>query len=194
VTIADDVIEAVTRHPAISQVRLVGSRAAGTANPFSDWDFKVETDDFLGVRRDIGGLLRPLAPLVEQWDRLSDTWCWMAIVPGPSKLDLIFDEPHEHEPPWQVSPATLDAIDRHFWDWALWLRSKQASGSARLVERELALMHEHILGPMGVESRPGSLDEAVRKYVSARNRLEDALDVSVPRALQHEVLLVLAGR
>ena len=45
-------------------------------------------------------LVAPLRPLAQQWDPLSETWCWMAILRGPIKLDFIFAEPHEREPPW----------------------------------------------------------------------------------------------
>src|SRR5438552_15237168 len=65
------VIEAVERHAAVRRVRLVGSRAAGTATSVSDWDFAVETDDFHVVARDIGLLVATLDPLAEQGERLS---------------------------------------------------------------------------------------------------------------------------
>ena len=59
----------------------------------------VETDDFQTVVYDIGSLIAPLGPLVQQWDRLSETYCWMVMMPGPIKLDFIFGEPHESELP-----------------------------------------------------------------------------------------------
>ena len=32
--------------------------------------------------------------------------CWMVMLPGPVKVDLIVaDVPHEHEPPWEPSPS-----------------------------------------------------------------------------------------
>ena len=101
-TIDDEAIAAVECHPAVRSVRLVGSRATGTPTAWSDWDFAVETDDFEEVARDLGSLLDALHPLAQQWDRLSETWCWMVIVPGPTKLDYIFAQPHEREPPWQI--------------------------------------------------------------------------------------------
>ena len=120
----------------------------------SDWDFAIETDDFQDVARNIDSLLAPLHPLAQQWDRLSDTWCWMVIVAGPVKLDFIFVEPHEPEPPWQPAAANLAAIDRHFWDWILWLAAKQMAGKAALVRSELNKLWVHVLSPMGVEHRP----------------------------------------
>jgi hypothetical protein len=179
------------RHPSVLSVELVGSRARGTASTFSDWDFAVETDDFEAVARDIHLLLGPLHPLVQQWDPLSETWCWMAILRGPTKLDFIFGEPHDSEPPWQPRADNLDAIDGHFWDWALWLRSKQASGKTELLQHELAKLSAHVLCPMGVESRPLSLDEAVVSYLAARDRLERRFGVLVPRALECEIAPVL---
>src|SRR6478672_9597803 len=128
--VGDRVIDIVGRHPAIQDVRLVGSRATGTATAFSDWDFFVETDDFPAVARDMDALGSLLDPLAQQWDRLSDTYCWMAVLKGPIKLDFIFAEPHKVEPPWEVERASLVAIDAHFWDWTVWLSSKRASGKA----------------------------------------------------------------
>jgi hypothetical protein len=52
----------------------------------------------------------------------------MMILAGPAKVDLIFDRPHLIASPWLASAATLAAIDDHFWDWALWLGSKQLAG------------------------------------------------------------------
>ena len=108
-------------------MRLVGSRAEGRATPLSDWDFAVRASDFAVLEPDLAGLVEPLEPLVRQWDRLSDTQCYMLLLRGPVKVDLIFpDEPHAHEPPWQPAPETLQGIDGHLWDWLLWLTSKAA--------------------------------------------------------------------
>ena len=192
-TIDDHAIELVERHPAVRRVRLVGSRATGTATDLSDWDFAVETDDFQAVARDIRLLLTPLVPMAQQWDRLSETWCWMVVLRGPIKLDFIFSEPHESEPPWQPSAGNLDAIDCHFWDWALWLRCKQTSGKSDMLRQELVKLAAHILSPMGVESRPASLNEAVVSYLVAHDRLECRFGVSVPSALEREIVPVLDG-
>src|SRR5881396_2574850 len=99
-TFGERAIEAVERHPAVQRVRLVGSRASGTATAVSDWDYAVETDDFQAVAKDIGSLTAPLRPRAQKWDRLSETWCWMVVTRGPVKLDFIFGEPHRKEPPW----------------------------------------------------------------------------------------------
>src|SRR6188508_945519 len=89
-------------------VELCGSRASGTAGRYSDWDFRVATHDFAVFASELPGLVQGLDPLVEQWDRLSDEACFMLIVRGPAKVDLIFpDVPHDHEPPWVVDSSTL---------------------------------------------------------------------------------------
>lgn len=110
---------------------------------------------------------------------------------GPVKLDFIFTEPHDHEPPWRPEPGNLAAIDRHFWDWALWLHSKRLKEKGALVESELHKMFDHILEPMRVDEPPASLDAAVASYVAARDRLERELGVAVPRTLVHEVVRAL---
>lgn len=188
------VIETVERHPAVRRVRLVGSRTAGTATAFSDWDFAVETDDFEAVARDIGPLLARFEPLARQWDRLSKTHCWMAILPGPVKVDVIFAEPHTLEPPWIPERSNLTAIDDHFWDWVLWLNSKQAKGKSELVATELSKMFEHLLHPIGVEIPPASLDAALASYVTARDRLEREFSVAISPILGREVLRAIHHR
>jgi predicted nucleotidyltransferase len=191
--IGERAIRAVERHPAVRDVRLVGSRAEGRANAHSDWDFVVETDDFAAVAPAMAKLCEPLAPLAQQRDRLSDTFCWMVIVPGPHKLDFIFAEPHEHEPPWRPAADNLVALDAHFWDWALWLSSKVAAQKTELVGEELAKLFTHVLAPVGLETAPQSLDDAVASYVAARDQLERVLGVDVPRDLEREVRPVVVS-
>jgi hypothetical protein len=133
-------------------------------------------------------LLAPLAPLAQQWDRLSSTWCWMLILRGPTKVDLIFpEEAHTDEPPWQPSVGNLAAIDAHFWDWTLWLRGKEAGGKADLLDAELDKLFLHLLAPLGVSARPRTLVEAIAEYHGARERAERALGVEVPRDLEAAV-------
>src|SRR5436190_3349368 len=153
------------QHPAVIDVRLVGSRADGRATDRSDYDFAVRTNDLEQLKRDLPGLLGDLDPLAEQWDRLSDEMCWMVMLPGPVKVDVIFpSERHEHEPPWRPSCETLPGIDAHFWDWALWLRAKEARGKNDLVFAQLLRLHEHLLRPMGVPEPPSSIGEAVASF------------------------------
>jgi predicted nucleotidyltransferase len=187
VNIAEAVVEAVSPHPAVERVELVGSRAEGRATEWSDWDFEVRARDFASAAEALPDLLAPLEPLVQQWDRLSDEWCWMLILRGPVKVDLIFPDPHENEPPWEPGPETLRGIDDHFWDWMLWLRGKEAVGKDELVEAELQKLFGHLLGPLGVERAPLSIAEAVSSYRAARERAEVQYGRTVDRALEQAV-------
>jgi predicted nucleotidyltransferase len=175
-------------------VELIGSRAEGTAGEFSDWDFAVEVDDFDAVAVSLPARLAGLDPLAEQWDPLSEHWTYMLILEGPVKIDLLFlSEPHELEPPWEPSAATLEAIDRHFWDWFLWLRSKDAAGKTELLAAELDKLWRHILRPLGVASAPASLDAALSSYLAARTVIEERLGVEVSRRLEREVVKTWPG-
>jgi hypothetical protein len=127
-----------------------------------------------------------LNPVIAQWDRLSRTWCYMLIVPGPAKVDLLFGRPHQPAPPWQVNASTLAGIDDHFWDWALWLRSKLTRRDD-IVAGELRKLHEHLLGPMGVIAVPASLGEAVTAYRWAREKCERRLGSHVARNAENTV-------
>ena len=111
-----DVFRLKEADPGIGQVELVGSRARGDALPPSDWDFKITTGAFAEVRRRLPGTTARLRPVVAQWDRLSSAWCYMLILAGAVKVDLIFAEPHAALPAWQVSAGSLPGIDGHFWE------------------------------------------------------------------------------
>src|SRR5437867_11674200 len=114
---------------------------------------------------------------------------------GPVKVDLIFPGVrHRPERPWDVRPDTLDGIDRHFWDWVLWMTAKQQAEKDDAVRRELETMSEHLLTPMGVDRPPGSIHAAIVDYLSARGRLESTLGIHVSRRLEREVLPVVAPR
>ena len=172
----------------MTQVTLIGSRAEGTATDYSDWDFAVEVGDFRAVRHALPWLLASLEPLAQQWDRLSEHWCYMLMLAGPIKVDLLFlAEPHGLEPPWVVSRETLEAVDRHFWDWFLWLGSKEAAGKSELVSVELDKLWHHLLGPLGVRQPPTTLDAARSSYLHARHAAEAELGIQVPRRLEREV-------
>ena len=135
--LAGRVERVLLRHPKIRGVRLVGSRARGTPSTLSDWDFVVETDAFDAVARDLPDAVSELEPIAQQWDRISEYPCYMLMLSGPVKVDLIFpDEPYASLPPWTVSAETLDGIDRHAWDWLLWLASKREKGADDLVRRD----------------------------------------------------------
>jgi hypothetical protein len=146
------------------------------------------------VREALPLLLAPLEPLARQWDPLSEHWCYMLMLPGPTKVDLLFlAEPHRLERPWVVSAETLEAIDRHFWDWFLWLGSKEAAGKRELVSAELDKLWRHLLSPLGVEQPPSTLDTALSSYLRARQVAEAELGVEVPRRLEREVRKACPG-
>lgn len=114
---------------------------------------------------------------------------------GPVKVDLIFpDEPHSLEPPWRVSADTLQGIDAHFWDWILWLDSKEAAGKKTVVATELDKLFEHLLEPLGTGRRLSSIPEAVAAYRDGRERAEHALGTTVSRGLENEVAPALSRR
>jgi hypothetical protein len=185
--------ELLGRHPLVSGVRLVGSRAGGEPTPLSDWDFAVETDDFDGLATELPRLAEELGAMAHGWDPLSQNeTTYMAMLPGPTKVDFIFNRPREPDPPWEVTGETLRAIDYHFWDWILWLAAKRARGKEELVAGQLEKMQEHLLGPLGAgPAAPASIQVAVERYLVARARQERRLDLTVSRRLQHEVLPVL---
>lgn len=175
-------------HAAVHAVRLVGSRAEGRAHERSDWDFAVETDEFVSVARDLHRMVATLRPLAEQWDPYSSYACYMLMLPGPTKVDLLFpDEKQEWAPPWSASPTTLEAIDRHFWDWILWLEQKRRGDQSELLGKSLGDMYEFMLRPMGVTNPPASVSEAIDAYLKARADLEERFGFNVSRDLEHEV-------
>jgi hypothetical protein len=186
----DDVIAVLSSDVRIAAVELTGSRARGQATPLSDWDFAVTAVGFEDARNALRETVRPLHPVVAQWDRLSRTWCYMLILAGPAKVDLLFGRPHQPAGPWPVNASTLAGIDDHFWDWALWLRSKLA-GRADIVAAELRKLHEHLLGPMGVTRVPASLGDAVAAYRAAREKCERRLGSYVSRNAENTVLPAL---
>lgn len=118
----------------------------------------------------------------------------MLMLAGPAKIDLIFDEPHQDEAPWTVTAETLPRIDEQFWDWILWIASKQLAGKDRLVRRQLGKMTHHLLGPIGVGGTPRSIRGAVHEYRRARERWESRLDVAVPRRLERAVWPAVSNR
>jgi len=182
------VIAVIGRHPSVKRVQLVGSRAEGRSTPQSDWDFLIEADDFEAIARELPALCAPLEPIAQQWDPLSSYHCWMLILHGATKVDLIFaGQPHQPEPPWRPTRENLPAIDRHFWDWMLWLAGKDAAGKSELVGSELEKLLRHLLAPLGVRRAPASVSEAVNAYRAARERAEGRFGLQVPRDLENEV-------
>jgi hypothetical protein len=173
-------------------VSLVGSRADGSAHELSDWDFAVETDDFAAVERDLPGLTARLDAVAAQWDRYAPHATYMLILAGPVKIDLLFlDEQRPWSPPWEVSADTLEAIDTHFWDWALWLEQKRRAGRDDVLAESLGHMHKQLLEPMGISDPPSSVAAATRVYLAARTMRECAYGFAVPRELERVVMPVL---
>jgi hypothetical protein len=192
--IAASIESVLLPHSAIQGVELVGSRADGSPTPLSDWDFEVETDAFDAVARALPELVTPLDPLAQQWDRISDYPCYMLMLSGPVKVDLIFPgHPYESLPPWTVTPDTLDGIDQHFWDWTLWLASKREKGKDELVRLELEKMSAHLLRPLGVEVVPDSIDAALEGYRTARDEREREFGVEISRRREREVLPAISS-
>jgi hypothetical protein len=181
------------KHRTIRSVELVGSRARGAATELSDWDFEVKTADFRAAADALPALVAPLMPLAQQWDRLSAEQCYMVMLRGIGKVDLIFDEPHRPEPPWEVSAETLNGIDDHFWDWTIWLAAKDRAGKREMVGSELEKMHRHLLAPLGVPGVPSSVSDAVVAYTASREEAETRLGIAVPRAVEDEVRRLLAA-
>jgi predicted nucleotidyltransferase len=184
----DEVVSLLQSDARIQRVELTGSRARGTPTALSDWDFLVTATAFEAVRDGLPSLTAPLQPVVAQWDRLSPIWCYMMLLAGPAKIDLIFTRPHQAAPPWLVTASTLPQIDDHFWDWALWLASKRLAGRGDMVAEELRTMHGHLLGPLGVGAAPSSLGQAVGDYLAARDSHEKAFGIGVSRAAEKAVL------
>ncbi len=140
------------------------------------------------VRGVLPELVAPLRPVVAQWDRLSRAWCYVLILGGPAKVDLIFGQPRAALPPWRAGASALRGIDDHFWDWALWLRSRQAAGRRGLVAAELGRLREHLLGPPGVMPAARALELAVTGYRAARDERERRLGMRIPRAAEEAVI------
>lgn len=187
-TLPADVARVLAADARIRRVELTGSRASGTATALSDWDFIVSTTQFEAIRAALPSLVGPLRPVIAQWDRLSRNWCYMMILAGPAKIDLIFSHPHPIQPPWQVTTATLPLIDDHFWDWALWLASKQLAGRHDVVTGELRKLHGHLLRPLGVAALPDSLDGAVAAYRAARTEWEKRLQQEISLNAERTVM------
>ncbi len=186
--IVTEVTSALERHPAVKAVRLAGSRQRSDAGPLSDWDFEVDTTDFEAVARDLPVLVSPLEPLAQQWERISQPTCYMLMLRGPAKVDLLFiDRPNEVQPPWGVSARTLQGIDDHFWDWTLWLASKHSARKHELIKEEFAKMSSHLLDPMGVDAVPDSIETAVAVYTTARRKAEERLGVAVSDEIGRDV-------
>jgi len=180
-----DVVAAV---PEIEAVSLVGSRDDEDPTPLSDWDLEVATKDFRGAAIGIIEGAAALKPLAVFFDPLGTRPNLTVILDGPVKVDLIFpDTPFEPAPPWEATEQTLTKIDWHFWDWTLWLASKRLRGLDDLVDFSLEDQFAYLLGPMGVNDQPKTLEEAMDAYEVAREAKEVELGVAVDPTLGEQV-------
>jgi predicted nucleotidyltransferase len=189
--IAQRTRELLLQHPSVRAATLAGSRKRGSTTALSDLDIEVEVGDFVAFKRDLPQVVEVLEPLGKMWDPFGDHWTYMLMLSGPLKVDIIIDMPHEDAAPWKVSVASLSQIDHHFWDWILWLGSKQLHSQREFVQNELEKMHKHLLAPLGVSSFPRDLPQAVHSYMEARTRTERALGLEIDRRMGIEVSVAL---
>lgn len=163
----------VRRLPGVRSVRLVGSRATGTANALSDWDFAVETDDLHAATRAIEQLPGKERVLAAQWDPFPRDATYMLILPGAVRVDFIFPEaPAVQRPAWDPARDSPKDIETHFWDWALWLGSKELAGEQQLVREELEKMFALLLRPLGASSPARTIEEAIAQFDAWREGVE----------------------
>jgi hypothetical protein len=190
----DSVLRVLRGHAAVDRAELTGSRAGGKANDLSDWDFAVEARDFERLAADLPSLVEPLAPILRQWDRLGHVATYMLMLPDATKVDVIFPAvPQEEAGPWVATAETLQGIDDHFWDWIVWLASKDVGGKMDLVASELKRLYRHILAPAGVRGPVDTVAGAVSAYVAARDELGGRFGVSVSTVAEGVVLGRLRG-
>jgi predicted nucleotidyltransferase len=179
----------VAAHPSVLRVEFAGSRSRGTHDELSDWDFAVETPDFDAVAPDMPRLVAALEPLGQQWEPLGHFPAYQVLTRGPTKIEYLFlNEVQDAMPPVRPSPETLGAINTHFWDWIWWLITKASAGRDDLVAEHMPLLFVHLLRPMGIAVPPDSIDAAIAAFVGRRDALEREYGMSLPRALETEVL------
>ena len=85
-------------------------------------------------------------------------------------------------------------MDRHFWDWILWLEQKRTGGRDDVVARSLGDLYRLLLEPLGAADEPRSIAEALDAYLCARRERERAYGVHVSRDLEREVLPTMRRR
>jgi hypothetical protein len=175
-------------HPAVRWVNLVGSRSEGLALKYSDWDFLVDTTDFDAVSTALPSLTLKLDPLSHLWDPLSHQSVYMMILRGPTRVDIIFDHRQQQKPPWTVNSETIIPINSHFWDWILFIASKEAKGSMDIVSKELRKMYPYLLAPLGCTRIPDSVEEAVREFILLFGEHKRLFNIVVDPALETEVI------
>lgn len=187
-----DYAAAVRAFPGVDAVTLVGSRATNTANALSDTDYAVHTRNVPATAEAIEALVAAHPALAAQWDPLPSDVTYMLLLPGARKVDFIFaGEAPAARGPWAPGRDAPAAIEAHFWDWLLWLGSKQLKGDQALVDAELAKMHHFLLGPLGAKGIPRSLDEALGQFDRWRAGEAAAGRLPVRSALRDDILPAL---
>jgi hypothetical protein len=171
-------------------VEFAGSRSRGTHDELSDWDFAVETSDFGAVARDMPRLVAPLEPLGQQWEPLGHFPAYQVLTRGPIKdrVSVLETRCRTRCRRVQPSPETLGAINTHFWDWIWWLITNASAGRDDLVAAHMPQLYAPLLRPMGIAVPPDSNDAAIAAFVGRRDALEREYGMSLPRALETEVL------
>jgi hypothetical protein len=188
VDVVDRVRAVLLLDPNVTSVELVGSRSIGIETALSDWDIQIAAIDVDELMAALPSLTEQLGPLTAQWDRLSSRPVYMLILPGGIKVDLFADDrPRTSEPAWQPTSDNLKAIDAHFWDWILWLGSKQLHGQADLVDQECQKLYVHLLQPLGANAIPRSIASAVEQYFDLRMSAEHIAQVPVDPRLGEAV-------
>src|SRR5215217_5980069 len=181
-------VSLVAKHPAVDGVELAGSRSRGTHEELSDWDFAVTTSDFAAVARDLPALLAPLHPLGQQWEPRGHFPVYQLLLPGPTKIEYLFlDHSQQAMPAPTPGPATLEAINTHFWDWIWWIATKASIARTELAEVHLRQLFGYLLRPIGLLEPPADIQAAIERFVDRRDQLERDYDITVSRALEEEV-------
>ena len=146
------------------------------------------TSDFAAVARDLPALIAPLHPLGQQWEPLGHFPVYQVLLPGPTKVEYLFlDQSQQAMPAPKPGPATLDAINTHFWDWIWWIATKAAIGRNDLVAEHLPQLFGRLLRPIGVTEPPADIGAAIDAFISRRDELERDYGITVSRELEEEV-------
>ena len=146
------------------------------------------TSDFAAVARDLPALIAPLHPLGQQWEPLGHFPVYQVLLPGPTKVEYLFlDHSQQAMPAREPGPATLDAINTHFWDWIWWIATKASIGRNDLVAEHLPQLFDRLLRPIGVTEPPADIGAAIDAFISRRDELERDYGITVSRALEEEV-------
>ena len=186
--IASVIPQLLMKHQTVKNVTLTGSRSRGDATEWSDWDFFVDVTDLDAISIALPKLLEEVRPLSQIWDPLSHHAVYMLILKGPTKVDLIFDYPHEPEPARAINRETIEHINKHFWDWILWIASKEIRGMHDITKEELKKMHTYLLATMGCTAIPITVEDAINEYTLLSGKQKKLLQTEISPTLEKEVV------